>query len=651
MKLLNLKLSNFQGIESFNLQSDGGNILLRGTNAAGKTTLANAITWLLYDKSSTGEKNYTPKTKDKNGADVHFLEHSAEAVFLQDDGVQISIRRVFHEVWKKKRGSATEEFSGHVTEHYLDSVPVSEKQYKERLAQIVDPEQAKMLTIPEYFPQLMSWQARRGILLDVCGNITDEDVINSNSELSALREYLLKPGSSGQSYMVEEYTVIASIQRTKINRDLQSIPTRIDEAKRAMPDLDGIDLVEIERQLAEIAKEKAELEQREIEVTTSGNALAVRQKLAKLNAVLVEKESKYKESISNTNDGKESEIRSLRAKLEERKNEAERAKNKIFILQIRLSELEQMRSELLEKYQEVKAEIWNGKTVCVACGQTIPAEQIEQARENFNLDKSNRLSEINAKGHQKCSKEIIEKTKAEIAEQEKAVEDFTSEIDSLQAEIQAIQETIVSFPPFTETVEYAQIKAEIERVKEQQNNDNISRWEAIKGIQDEIADKTAQIEALQNQKSLFKLAEMQKKRIAELAESEKQLSGEYEKLEFGVYLCELFTKTKVKMLTESINQKFRNVRFRLFTEQINGGISDCCDVLVPCAEGLIPYQSANNAGKINASLEIMDTLGTHYGVTMPIIIDNAESIIKPVETQAQKILLYVDSNYDKLTVI
>lgn len=47
----------------------------------------------------------------------------------------------------------------------------------------------------------------------------------------------------------------------------------------------------------------------------------------------------------------------------------------------------------------------------------------------------------------------------------------------------------------------------------------------------------------------------QRQRIAELEAEEKSLAAEYEKTEQGVYLCEVFVKTKVALLTEPDQQQ------------------------------------------------------------------------------------------------
>ena len=102
------------------------------------------------------------------------------------------------------------------------------------------------------------------------------------------------------------------------------------------------------------------------------------------------------------------------------------------------------------------------------------------------------------------------------------------------------------------------------------------------------------------------------------------------------------------MLTERINRKFRRVRFRLFEVQQNGGLKEGCDVMVPTDDGrLVPYSVANNAARINAGLEIIDTLSEHWGVKLPVMVDNAESITRLAKTNTQMIRLVV-SEPDKV---
>lgn len=226
MKIKNLRLENFQGIKSARFAFDGESACIYGDNATGKTTVFNAVTWLLFDKPSTGAKNYTPKTKGANG-DLHNLTNSAEASFIMDDGRIVTLRKDYHEVWKKKRGSATEEFDGHTVDFFIDGVPVKEKEYTSTIAAFCGgAETMKMLTMPDYFAEAMPWDQRRKILLEVCGDVSDDDVIAEREELEGLEKLLLMPGTTRQFYSVEEYRKIATAKRADINKELQAIPNR-----------------------------------------------------------------------------------------------------------------------------------------------------------------------------------------------------------------------------------------------------------------------------------------------------------------------------------------------------------------------------------------------------------------------------------------
>ena len=175
MRLNKLVLSNFQGIKSDKFDFDGKNSSIYGDNGTGKTTVFNAITWLLFDKSSTGAKNYSPKTKGANG-DLHYLDHGVEADFVLECGRKLSLKKVLAETYKKKRGSAIEEFTGHEISYYVDGVPSKEKEYLATLEELLgSSERLKMLLMPNYFVEELPWQGRRQILLEMCGDVMDAE--------------------------------------------------------------------------------------------------------------------------------------------------------------------------------------------------------------------------------------------------------------------------------------------------------------------------------------------------------------------------------------------------------------------------------------------------------------------------------------------
>ena len=120
IRLIRLMLSNFQG-GTFTLYADGADVNVFAANGVGKTRLMSAFTWLLFDKDSLGRSDFSLKNLDAQGEEAHMLEHTVEAE-LDIDGVRIVLRKIYKEQWTKRRGSATDTFTGHTNDFYIDHI-------------------------------------------------------------------------------------------------------------------------------------------------------------------------------------------------------------------------------------------------------------------------------------------------------------------------------------------------------------------------------------------------------------------------------------------------------------------------------------------------------------------------------------------------
>jgi predicted ATP-dependent endonuclease of OLD family len=58
VRLHRLELHNFKGVRDFALVADGKDISIFGANATGKTTLADSFQYILFDKDSSGRKDF-----------------------------------------------------------------------------------------------------------------------------------------------------------------------------------------------------------------------------------------------------------------------------------------------------------------------------------------------------------------------------------------------------------------------------------------------------------------------------------------------------------------------------------------------------------------------------------------------------------------
>src|SRR5699024_2857755 len=240
----NLKLTNFKGIKSFELNANGEDMKVFGENATGKTTIFDAFVWLLFGKDSQNSTQFEIKTL-RDGKPIHKLNHEVEATLLVN-GQELTLKKVYKEKWTKKRGSVTESFSGHTTDYYIDGVPSKKKEYDEMIGSIVNEDVFKLLTNPLYFNEQLKWQDRRKTLLEIAGDITDEEIISSNESLAKLTEIL------GNRSIHDHKKVIAA-KRKEINQELERIPIRIDEINRNLPDVSGLNKEEIETKLNDLS--------------------------------------------------------------------------------------------------------------------------------------------------------------------------------------------------------------------------------------------------------------------------------------------------------------------------------------------------------------------------------------------------------------
>ena len=650
MKIKSLRLENFQGIEHAEFDFDGLSASIYGDNATGKTTVFNAVTWLLFDKASTGAKNFTPKTKGAAG-DIHNLDHAAEAAFIMPSGEIATFRKVYHEVYKKKRGSSKEEFDGNTVDFFIDGVPVKEKQYTGTLQNYCGGiERMKMLTMPDYFAEVMPWDERRKILLELCGDITDEDVIRSSEDLAEIDSYLRKPGTGNQFYSVEEYKKIADARKREISKQLLTLPGRINEACRAIPD-QSISVSGLSAKIDRCSQIRADLMEQRAALRTGSTAVAeARRKTAEAEAALAHARSAYSQRASEANTETMEQIAKATETLAEARSRASTAKGNAERFRAQAKSMEDSRNRLLRDYAQEQARVWDEtQENCPYCGQRLPPERVSTMKAEFNQRRSDRLMEINRMGKEKCSKDAIADSTRKAEEAEAAAVGAEREAVLIQQKIDGLKTMLSQPPAFESTPEYIQLSGEIMVCRAAEREAAQAGAPDTSTLDSQLKTVEMELEDLQRKKAQVEQAEAQKNRIAELEAQEKQMGAEYENLERGVWLCDEFTKAKVRMLTSRIDSKFSSVRFRLFQEQLNGGVKDDCEVLIPGDGGrMVPYSFANNAARINAGLEIIGVLADHWDMEMPVFIDNAESVTHLARTWTQTIRLVVSEQDKKL---
>lgn len=647
IKIIKMKLTNFQGIRNLELKFDGLNKSIRGDNGTGKTTIVNAYYYLLTDKPSVAMADYSPKTKGIEG-DLHNLEHTVECTFNIDGIIKI-LKKTYKEKWTQKRGNKNKELTGNTISYEVDGLPIKEKDYNKEIESIFGPREViQMLISPTYFGDVLAWKERRRYLTDICGDYTDEEIIDTVEELKPLNEILMLNGSSTQKRSIDDHIKLLKTNMSSINKELKQIPSRIDEAERAIPETAG-SKADYESQLFEVRKEISSLNDRKL-AAKSGNSAAVE----KSNRIAEIKQKEREARIAHVNSFDEVN-RVINKTVNDLTNQKNLISDTISSNDIRISRLKndveymsKTRNELLDEYKIASAsEFDENETVCKECKQSLPMDQQEKRRKEFNFKKSKNLEELKARGTD-VNKEKIAAKQLELDNLVQENEQLGIKVMDLSTQIETEKSKITFVTPFEDTADYKLIK---QQLTDLENADNETD-KVIEEIDKEIHECNVKVATLNTHISRFQLAEDQQKRIEELESRQAQLADDYDRYEYELSLCEKFIIEKVGRITEKINQRFKTVNFELFEKQItNDAIIECCNVLVPNEKSMVPYKMANNASRINAGIEIIDTLSEYFGIRMPIFVDNAESVTKITPTDNQLIRLVVDEDYKTLTMV
>lgn len=652
IKLKFLKLCNFKGVRSFEVAFDNKVSVIEGDNGTGKTTLYDAYLWLLFGKDSTGRSDgtngFNVKTNGADGKPIYRLEHSVTAV-LDVDGKEIKLQRSLVEKWQKVNGT-TDEVMKDETQYFINDVRTgTKKEYQAEISEIIPEDVFRMITNPYYFTSL-SAETQKDMLLEMVGNIDDDEVAATNPEFIALLDQV--NGTSLAKWARE-----IAAKKKACNDALVTIPASIETAQKLMPESENWG--ELEKQLKEVQAKVKEIDA-QIADKSALNEGAYKRKmmlenkrvdmLMKLqnreNAIRMEANAAHNKAVS--------EIQQMENKLSFNQSTLDGYRNDKMNLDAKVEELNGKLMEMREQFKTIAKEQFPEPSgdvlVCPTCGEPYKGENLENAiaklRGNFEQSKSKRQKDIQTKGKQykeEYDKAVEQQTKLTglIAKLEDEALEIKGNIEIKKNNIPVVgnadetiandRECIELRNDIAELVNQLQVEvpqADVSELQSEKNNLNA----AIADINKRLG-KRAMIERVTKE-----IADLEEKRI-----SNNQAKADLEKWE-DVYTR--FQKSKDEVLMQRINGLFNVVSFSFVKEQKNGGEKTTCY----CSVNGVPYADVNTAGKLNAGLDIINAICATKGICAPLFVDNSESVVDILPTLAQQIRLVVKAN-SPLTVI
>jgi len=661
--LKTLELKNFKSFrhakfDDFNEKEN----FIYGKNGAGKSTLFDAFLWLLFGKDANDRKDYEIKPLDKNNQVQKQIDVEVHATLLINNE-EVTLSRIYKEKWQKVKGAEEKTFKGHETELIFNQVPVSLKEFNAKVAEISEESLFKLITNPSAF-EALDWKKKREVLVSIAGEVSDEELFNSDADFKELSLKLTNK-------TLDEYDTQLKASIKKSKQEKEDTPARIDELKNSK--IEDIDFAKIDSDIQEketkISDIDSDLENASKSVQNIVDAnTKVQQEIQKLNSQKSDIEIRLRNQAKQECFVDTSSIDALRSKL--RLKESERddyADNRIKLnsaivdYQKQIEILQTKKQSLVDSYniENAKQLVFNDNDFnCPCCSRPFEEKDIETKKQElvskFNTDKTSLLNSIINDGNQvKTQIEVLNNTlnayQLKLDEQKVFIDQLTDEVISIENQIQTetsnlqspkneeeVYQTLINDDAQLSklNIEIATLQSKIKEVKQADNSELKLQKQTLQ----------SEIKQLIELKGKSSVNESIDNRIKELANREKELSQIIANLEKEQFVIERFKKIKTESLEKSVNEKFEYVTFKLFEEQVNGGLNPTCITLV----NGVPFGSVNTAGRINAGLDIINTLCKVNEINAPIFIDNRESVTQLIPTESQIISLIVDPNQETL---
>lgn len=672
IKLNSLHLENFKGIKNLDVNfSDKTRV--KGQNASGKTTVFDAFTWLLFNKNSAGEEKFNVRPLDKDGNRIDNVEIKVVAV-LDVDGKEVELSKVQKQNWVKKRGTDTVSLQGNPNSYEIDGYPKSEADFNAYVSGLAQNEDMfKMLTNPQYFSSL-KWKEQRDILMKLVTEASDvelaKEMFNENAYAESLIEELEKAPSTDD--------IRAKFQKalTEWKKKQAEIPVRIDEAEKSKVDVDVAEQelakADLERQIAECDRkiacagntvENLRQEEMQLQFDISGITQTMSRELSAKRRVLENDSENYDSTLEN-----------IRKNISKAEKQIIDNINAIAAVDAERKKLgEQYNAEFAKAFDETPYLFDESKwgfdestTVCSLCGQTLPAEKIEQLRADFEEKKAN--AKADAERMMKDAKRLFAERRSSNLEEirvkgdvrKKRIENLTKDNANLQAEIDTLKKQeleaaarkeelskqlseIPQEADYSQNEEYVKLNSRsVEVLAEIEKLESEGADKVVEELKTERTDLQAQVDEVNRIIAKASMNVEIDERIAQLQTEQKEIGQKVADQEQMLYLLEEFIRFKLNKVSESINSHFKTVNFKLFEMQLNGGMKDCCE----CTVNGVPYSTLNSGHRIVAGLDIIRSLSELYGVSVPIFVDNAESLneFNVPDMDAQLILLSVSED-------
>ena len=658
----------FHGEREFHAEF-GKRTRVSGKNGSGKSTVMNAFMETLTGKNADGTQpdNVRPiiDGQELEGVDV------VRTVVLDIDGKETEIKKITKQKRERVDGVMQYVPGSNVNSYTVDGISFNQKKLDEFISEnICAPETLLACCNPNAFLSLKSTTDMRAFLEKMAGFDLNEYIKSLGAEFTEVEEIT-------RGHSLEAVAKTLNKQLTDQKKSTTKAETEWKYEKGKAVDSGEDDITRLTEQKVSYEKQIATLDEQE---KSLDDVMAAYDKRSK---DILDLKFEQSEIVRKANEGLVNQKKKLNEDAFLLEHEKKIAENDLRMSEIDLKHasmgVERHTAEIRkaqedwktysgreypeENFEKVKAEQFDESSlVCPTCGQDLPAEQAEKIRaefeqkkairikseedirEQFYQQKDKKLTEITESGN-KAATDLKEAKKAQ-AEAERKIADLKQKITSLAMEIQQKQ-TELSKPPesvgLSDNAEYQKITAEIAQKEEalkQMNNGSEQRREITdkrNGFIRECAKIDAEINNIQRKKQVHDEA------VEQLYQVFRESSQKEADIQRKKDILKNFSIKKNERIAEMINPYFEEFQFNFLSYTQNNDPVEVCEML----RNGVEYRNLNYSDQLICKVDLLCGFQKIQGVSLPIFIDNAESINvsrRPVTSRQMVFLEVTDTD-------
>lgn len=647
--LKNMTIDNFKGISHFEVDIDCLLTQIRGNNGTGKTSVYDAYLWLLTGKDSKGSESFKVQPVDKNNETIPKLTTTVSCKF-SIDGVEAVFKRCLSQKWSKPKGTDKEVLKGNSTDYFIDDVPVTATAFNAKIKEsFCDADKLRMISSVFQFFSLPVKDAR-SLLVQMAGEMPDILTEEAYPRLfKDIKETKSVEGSKQRALFARKRDEEARI----------GIPLRIDENERKRPTHDFAALKSeaerIERRIAEIDG----VLQRHADATLFDACVDLNKQLNEIRSQIEDCERSFRKEREDAVYQHKSQLEAIRRKIGAFSADISSLERKSQMLDIEINEYQKNLKACGEEWTKINASEFKDTVdaTCPTCGRPFDEDVVAERRNaliiKFNVEKVERLKEVREKGN-KISDALTKAKEQKNEIDEKVVSFKKSRAEAVEEESRAVLK--LDSVPTIENLKEASREYMTLISKEASVNEKIS-------IEKDKSQKVYDDSEIENEKlslnaRLKDVLRMfgEESRIKEIEERRSHL--EKEAVEVAARLAEhdallheiqRYGKERINAVEEKVSGMFSLVKFQMYERNVtNDGEKEICEPLV----NGVPYSgNLNYAAKVNAGIDVVNAISKWLGISMPMFIDNKESVFEIIDPIGQIITLTADETCEKLVVM